>query len=241
MAVDCNNTVNYSFPHLVNNAGLATVNDRDTEDGLRIVMGVNHFGVHYLTSLLLPDLLPKSVKDAPNENRIVLVASDAHIYGSIDLEDLDLRGIGGEDSNIIESFEAYAVSKLANIIETRALAKRLAGSGVTVNCVHPGFIATEISREATGWLRIPYLFAANIIAMDVNQGAQNSVWAATSPLLKGKTGGYYKHFTLTTPKITFKQEVPSESAEDIFWAETCKITKTPNFQSWTELVERDSA
>jgi NAD(P)-dependent dehydrogenase (short-subunit alcohol dehydrogenase family) len=114
---------------LVNNAGLGNTTRMVTEDGIEMVFAVNHLAYFLLTMLLL-DRIKQS---APA--RIVNVASEAHRFGTINFDDL-----GGERR--YSTFGAYGQSKLANILFTYELARRLAGTGVTVNCLHPGGIAT---------------------------------------------------------------------------------------------------
>jgi len=116
---------------LINNAGLGNTKRIVTEDGIEMVFAVNHLAYFLLTMLLL-DRIKQS---APA--RIVNVASEAHRFGTINFDDL-----GGERS--YRTFGAYGQSKLANILFSYELARRLAGSGVTVNCLHPGGIASGL-------------------------------------------------------------------------------------------------
>ncbi|XP_045925311.1 retinol dehydrogenase 13-like isoform X2 [Micropterus dolomieu] len=120
---------------LINNAGVMRCPAWKTEDGFDMQFGVNHLGHFLLTNLLL-DKLKES---APS--RVINLASLAHIVGKIDFEDLNW------EKKKFDTKQAYCQSKLANVLFTRELAKRLQGTGVTVNAVHPGVVATELGRH----------------------------------------------------------------------------------------------
>jgi NAD(P)-dependent dehydrogenase (short-subunit alcohol dehydrogenase family) len=162
---------------LVNNAGAISPKRRETEDGFELQLGVNHLGHFLLTSLLL-DL----VKEA--RGRIEVVASGAHKIGRIHWEDLQLkRGYS--------AFGAYAQSKLANILFARELARRLEGTGVAVNSLHPGAVATSlgVDRE-TGFGG----FAARLLKpffLSPEEGADTAIYLASSPEVEGMTGLYF--------------------------------------------------
>lgn len=119
---------------LINNAGVMRCPQSTTKDGIETQLGVNHMG-HFLLTNLLVDVLKQS---APS--RIVVLSSIAHTRGTINQTDLNL-------SQAYDEAAAYNQSKLANVLFTRELAKRLAGSGVTVNAVHPGIVDTELMRH----------------------------------------------------------------------------------------------
>lgn len=154
-----------------------------TRDGFEMQLGVNHLGHFLLTNLLL-DTLKSS---APS--RIVNVSSVAHQRGKINKEDLN------SDKNYSPS-EAYAQSKLANILFTKELAKKLEGTGVTVNAVHPGVVDTEIIRHMSffnSWLA--YIFIKPFVWPFVKSpkyGAQVVVFAAVDPNLEKITGKYFR-------------------------------------------------
>jgi len=163
---------------LVNNAG--AVHPRRTLTGERIesTFAVNHLGYFLLTNLLI-DLL---VKSAPA--RIVNVASVAHYRGTLDFDDLGLeRGY--------QLMKAYSRSKLANVLFTRELARRLSGTGVTVNALHPGTVATGIWSAAPGWLR-PVLAIAKMFMVSPEEGARRIVYLASSPEVAATTGSYFE-------------------------------------------------
>jgi NAD(P)-dependent dehydrogenase (short-subunit alcohol dehydrogenase family) len=160
---------------LVNNAGVSTRRRSETPEGLDLLLATNHLGPFLLTSLLLP-LLRRS---APS--RIVNVASDAHKFSKLRLDDLQAtRGYG------ILGLPRYGETKLMNILFTRELARRLEGSGVTVNAVHPGAVATNLGAP-------PKVFAglASRFMRTPADGAATSVVVATDPALADVTGGYF--------------------------------------------------
>src|SRR3954451_14777934 len=118
---------------LVNNAGVVTSSRSLSPDGRELTMAINHFAPYLLTNLLLDRL------KASAPARVVTTASDAHSSGLIDLDDLDME-------RKWSIFRAYGTTKLANILFTRELSRRLDGSGVTANCLHPGVIRTRLGR-----------------------------------------------------------------------------------------------
>jgi NAD(P)-dependent dehydrogenase (short-subunit alcohol dehydrogenase family) len=159
---------------LINNAGVLMPRRSITEDGLETTFAINHLGYFLLTKLLL-DLLKKSA-----QSRIVNVASAVHAYGHIDLSDLQAERDYG-------SFRAYANSKLANILFTRALARRLAGTAVTANCLHPGAVATALFRRLPRFLEM----LIKLVTLSPERGARTSVYLASSGEVAGVTGKYF--------------------------------------------------
>jgi retinol dehydrogenase 12 len=163
---------------LINNAGGANISRSVTADGYETTFAVNHLAPFLLTNLLLDELR----KSAPA--RIVNVASRAHRNQEMDFEDL----MSARDDRVMRT---YGRSKLANIIFTRTLAKRLAGSNVTANCLHPGLIATGIGQTnplaRLGWKLVVLLRGG----ISVAEGAKTSLYLATSPEVEGCSGGYY--------------------------------------------------
>jgi NAD(P)-dependent dehydrogenase (short-subunit alcohol dehydrogenase family) len=163
---------------LVNNAGVATFRPQLTPDGLGVTFATNHLGPFLLTNLLL-DLLTGS---APA--RVITVASDQHTrQRSIPWEDLQ----PGHDCS-------YKASKLLNILFTYELARRLAGTGVTANCLSPGFVRTELGREATGAFLV-FLRLARPFQTSPEAGAETSVYLATSPAVAEVSGRYFEKCT----------------------------------------------
>jgi retinol dehydrogenase-14 len=160
---------------LVNNAGMVTPGRKLTVDGFETLFQVNHLSPFLLTNLLLP-----SVKDAA-PSRIVFVASNAAQSAILDFDDLQL-------AKGWSMMKAYGRSKLGNIMFTYALARRLEGTGVTVNALHPGFVGSRIGNKGGAadllWALIkPF-------ALSPAQGAETAVYAAISPEMEGVSGQY---------------------------------------------------
>jgi retinol dehydrogenase-14 len=170
---------------LVNNAGSVSPKRRLTEDGIEQTFAVNHLGYFLLTNLLL-DLV---VAGAPA--RIVNVSSIGHRQGTLDFDDL-----GFERGYSI--MKAYSRSKLANILFTTELARRLEGTGVTVNALHPGAVATRIWSHAPVYAR-PFLAIGKLFMISPAEGGDRIVYLAASPEVANKTGGYYEKNRLVTP------------------------------------------
>lgn len=163
---------------LVNNAGVVTVKRQTTADGFEAMMGVNHLGHFLLTNLLL-DAIVRSP-----QGRIVNVSSGAHKIGRIDLTNPHLtRGY--------RVWSGYAQSKLANILFTRELAKRLAGTSATVNSLHPGAVGTSIGVDRdTGFGKAVHAMLRPFFLTPA-QGAETAVYLATSPDVRAVSGEYY--------------------------------------------------
>lgn len=163
---------------LINNAGVILSGRRLTRDGFELQFGVNHLGHFLLTNLLL-DLITKS-----SPARIINVSSGAHKTGHISFEDLGLE----KGYNIIK---AYSRSKLANVLFTYELARRLEGTGVTVNCLHPGAVSTNmgVNRE-TGFGKLIHRML-EVFFQTPLEGAATSIYLASSREVEGVTGKYY--------------------------------------------------
>ncbi|CAK6967517.1 retinol dehydrogenase 12%2C like [Scomber scombrus] len=162
---------------LINNAGVMVCPYGKTADGFEMQIGVNHMG-HFLLTHLLIDLIKRS---APA--RIVTVSSMAHSWGSINLED-----INSEKS--YDKKAAYSQSKLANVLFTRSLAKKLEGTGVTTYSLHPGVVQTDLWRHLNG----PQQFVMKMVSPFTKtsvQGAQTTIYCAVEPKLEKESGGYY--------------------------------------------------
>jgi NAD(P)-dependent dehydrogenase (short-subunit alcohol dehydrogenase family) len=159
---------------LVNNAGVASKPRVLSADGYELTFAVNHLAPFLFTRQLMPLLR----SGAPS--RIVTVASAAEAHGPIDFDDL-------QSEKKYRGFLAYGKTKLANVMFTYELAARLAGSGVTANCLHPGAVATDLLRK------LPWLLYAMIspFLLTPEQGAATQVFLASSPQVEGVSGGYY--------------------------------------------------
>jgi len=170
---------------LINNAGSVSPKRQLTEDGIEQTFAVNHLGYFLLTNLLL-DLV---VAGAPA--RVVNVSSIGHRQGTLDFDDIGFeRGYG--------IMKAYSRSKLANVLFTTELARRLDGKGVTVNALHPGAVATHIWSHAPAIAR-PLLAVAKLFMISPEEGGDRIMYLATSPEVDGKSGGYYEKNRLVTP------------------------------------------
>ncbi|HEY2898199.1 MAG TPA: SDR family oxidoreductase [Gemmatimonadaceae bacterium] len=159
---------------LVNNAGVAKKQRTLSVDGIELTLAVNHLAPFLLTRELLPLLR------AGSPSRIVTVASAAEAHRPIDFADL-------QSEKKYRGYTAYAKTKLMNVMFTYELSTRLAGSGVTANCVHPGAVATDMLRQLPWWLyglMSPFLLTPE-------QGAAAPVYLASSPEVEGVSGDYF--------------------------------------------------
>lgn len=162
---------------LVNNAGAIFMRRQVTEDGLELTFALNHLNYFLLTNLLLDTL------KASAPARIVNVSSAAHWKRRINFDDLlSETGYRGMD--------VYGQSKLANILFTRELARRLEGTGVTANCLHPGFVGSNFAAN-NGFLPALGMRLMKPFILSSAQGAETSIYLASSPEVAGKSGGYY--------------------------------------------------
>ncbi len=178
---------------LVNNAGAVSDTRRVTDDGLEQTFAVNHLGYFLFTSLLLDRM------KASTPARIVNVASKGHYRGALDFDDLQFERGG------YTTMRAYTRSKLANVLFTRELARRLQGTGVTVNALHPGVVATHIWSRAP-WYARPLLAVYKLFMITPEEGGARIVYLATSGEVEGKTGGYYDQDRLKEPAALAKDD-----------------------------------
>jgi NAD(P)-dependent dehydrogenase (short-subunit alcohol dehydrogenase family) len=166
---------------LVHNAGLMLSKRQETEDGIEATFGTNHIGPFLLNQLLEP-LLRRS---APA--RVVVVASSAHqrVPGGLNFDDL-------QSEKHYAWFQAYSFSKLANMLFTRELSRRLRASGVTANCLHPGVVATSFGRggDARGLWALAFR-AYRPFMLTPEQGARTTVFVACDPGLQETSGQYF--------------------------------------------------
>ena len=185
---------------LINNAGTWETKKRLTEDGIEMNFAVNHLAPFLLTNLLLDTI----VASAPA--RIVNVSSAAHKQATMNVDDL-------EGKQRWSSMRSYSQSKLANIFFTRYLARELDGSGVTVNCLHPGVVSTALFDKMSGFMR--RLFGLFMISPE--KGAETTIYLATSPGVEGVSGAYF---------AKKKQAKTSRHAKDMAVAEKLwKVSK----------------
>jgi NAD(P)-dependent dehydrogenase (short-subunit alcohol dehydrogenase family) len=162
---------------LVNNAGVINIKRRVTVDGHEETFAVNHLAHFLLTGLLLPSLL------AAAPSRIIVVSSNAHLPFKLHLDDL-------MSERFYSAFPVYGRTKLANLYFTYELARRLERSGITVNAVHPGAVASDFSKN-NGWLAKTSMALGRPFFMSSAQAAETPVWMATAPEVGGTTGKYF--------------------------------------------------
>ena len=191
---------------LINNAGGVSTERRETVDGIEQTFAVNHLGPFLLTNLLL-DVIEKS---APA--RIVNVASTGHYRGTLDFDDLGFARGG------YSIMRAYSRSKLANVIFTRDLARRLAGKNVTVTSLHPGAVATNIWAGSPGWAK-PLLGIAKRLFMISEEGGRGSCTWRRVPG-RGKTGGYYEKDVERRPP-----DRQDDAVARRLWDESARLTR----------------
>ena len=172
---------------LVNSAGLTLGERILTEDGIETTFAVNHLAPFLLTSLLLERL------KATKPSRVVTVASDAHRGAEINFDDPS-----GERG--FSAWRAYGQSKLANVLFTRELARRLRGTGVTATCLHPGVVRSGFGRQGPAFIRV-YFRIAGLFLLSPKKGAETAIWLASSPEVEGASGGYYEKRRLTNPSL----------------------------------------
>jgi NAD(P)-dependent dehydrogenase (short-subunit alcohol dehydrogenase family) len=178
-----------SYPRidvLVNNAG--TVHDKRTltGDGIEATFQVNHLSGFLLTELLLDRLL------ASAPARIVTTSSVAHFSGTLDFDDLGFE-------HGYQIMRAYGRSKLANVLYTRDLARRLEGTEVTANCLHPGAVATNIWSGAPWFTKPFFAIGKKLFMISPATGGARIAYLATSPEVEGRSGGYYEQDKLKDP------------------------------------------
>ncbi|MDQ3250549.1 MAG: SDR family oxidoreductase [Chloroflexota bacterium] len=163
---------------LVNNAGAIYISRQVTAEGFEMTWALNHLAYFLLTNLLL------DVMKASAPARIINVASDVHTTGKITFDDLQgEKKFGG--------FGSYKQSKLANVLFTYELARRLEGTGVTVNALHPGVVASSFGTN-NGWIgRNVVRKAMNLFSISNEEGARPTLYLATSPAVEGVTGQYF--------------------------------------------------
>jgi NAD(P)-dependent dehydrogenase (short-subunit alcohol dehydrogenase family) len=176
---------------LINNAGAIFSTRHLTEDGLERTFALNHMAYFVLTDGLRQRL-------SASGTRIVNTASEAHRGATLDFDDLQLaRGYG--------AVKAYNRSKLCNILFTRELARRLHGTGVTANCLHPGFVATRFGDQSGG-LFSHFVSFAKLFAISPNKGADTIVYLASSPEVAQTTGRYFYKCQLSTPSAAAQDD-----------------------------------
>lgn len=190
---------------LINNAGALFNTRQETHDGLEMTFAVNHMAYFVITNLLLKNL------KAAGAARVVSTSSDAHKGAKLNLADL-------QSSRSYSGFSVYSRSKLMNILFTRELARQMDGSGVTANCLHPGFVASRFGDGSGGIMSFGLKMAKNF-AISPEQGAQTIIYLAGSPQVEGQTGGYYYKCKPATPT----REARNDADAGRLWTASAKL------------------
>ena len=185
---------------LINNAGALFSTRQETRDGLERTFALNHMSYFVITNMLLPRLKPGA--------RIVSTASGAHRRANLNFGDLQNRqGYSG--------FAVYARSKLCNILFTRELARRIAGSGVTANCLHPGFVATRFGDQSGGLLALGVWAAKRLSAISQEEGAKTIIHLAASPDVVNINGEYFYKCEVDTPSAAARNDGDAKRLWDV--------------------------
>jgi NAD(P)-dependent dehydrogenase (short-subunit alcohol dehydrogenase family) len=163
---------------LVNNAGVFLAKRTTTTDGIEYTFAVNHLAPFLLTNLLI-DILKAS-----SPSRIITTSSIAHKGARIDFDDIEF------EKRPYSGIKAYGQSKLANILFTKELARRLEGSGVTANCFHPGAVRTNLLHHNPWYYQLIWT-AAGVFFLSPEKGADTAIYLASSQHVEGITGEYF--------------------------------------------------
>jgi NAD(P)-dependent dehydrogenase (short-subunit alcohol dehydrogenase family) len=202
-------TFQHHYTHLhvlINNAGAAFPGRRETVDGVEMTLAVNYLAPFLLTNLLL-DVLKAS---APA--RIVNVSSNSHKSGYIQMDDL-------QEEQHYRSMRVYGQSKLAVVLFTYELARRLQGTGVTANCLHPGFVATHFGQRDVGLAFRLLVKLIGSFGTSPQEGAKTSIYLASSPEVEGVTNKYFvKSIPRRSAAISY-----DESLQRQLWEQSGKL------------------
>jgi len=190
---------------LINNAGAAFGERQVTEDGLELTFATNHMSYFVLTHGLQDGLL------AAGAARVINTSSHAHYRAKIDFDDLQMQ-------NNFGGFKAYGCSKLCNILYTRALMRRLEGTGITANSLHPGFVKTRIGEEGKGLGAAVFRFMKHF-AITPEKGAETIVYLASSGDVAKTTGLYFYKCKPVEPSKLAQDDAAAER----LWQETAKL------------------
>ena len=190
---------------LINNAGALFSSRQVTEDGLERTFATNHMAYVVLTH----GLRERLIASAPA--RVVNTASNAHERARLDFDDL-------QSAHGYRGFKVYGRSKLCNILYTRELARRWAGTGVTANCLHPGFVATRFADQSGGLFSY-IVRMAKTFAISPEKGADTIVYLASSPEVAHVSGGYFYKCRPVTPS----KEAQDDAAAKRLWLESTRL------------------
>jgi NAD(P)-dependent dehydrogenase (short-subunit alcohol dehydrogenase family) len=192
---------------LTNNAGALFGSRRVTEDGLESTFALNHMSYFVLTY----GLRERLAASAPA--RVVNTSSDAHKGRNLDFEDL-------QSARDYRGFNAYGRSKLCNILFTRELARRLNGTRVTANSLHPGFVDTRFGDQSGGLFSYLIRIGKKTVALSPQKGARTIVYLASSPEVADVSGEYYYKCRVATPTA----QAQDDAAARRLWQETEKLS-----------------
>ena len=179
---------------LINNAGIVSTLQRKSVDGFELTFATNHLGPFLLTQLLLDRMA--------DDGRVVTVSSQVHYQGKLDLARI------ADPKARYDSRAAYARSKLANVLHTFALARRLAATRITVNCLHPGVVATNLLPR---WLRLIKPLISPVI-FDAERGARTTLYLALSNEIAGVSGRYFDENQAVQPAAAAANDVELQEA-----------------------------
>ncbi|MBH1941811.1 SDR family oxidoreductase [Mobilitalea sibirica] len=196
---------------LVNNAGVIYLDRRETVDGLEEQFGVNHIG-HFLLTLRLLDLMKQG-------SRIVVVSSGAHKVGKINFNNYNLS----KGYNVLK---AYSQSKLANVLFTRELATRIKSRGITVNCCHPGAVATSMGVDRKTGFGKTITGLLKPIFLTPEEGAKTAIYLATSPEVSKITGKYFYRCKVAKTSKAAKSRLDAKRLFDLSENITGEVLKT---------------
>lgn len=204
-----------SYPRidvLINNAGAIFWKRKQTAEGFEATLALNHLNYFLLTNLLLDRL-----KAAPSA-RIVNVASRAHVGASVDFDDMDGTAVY---KRCMGGWIAYQRSKLQNIMFTYALARRLEGTNVTANALHPGFVKTRFGKDNGGAFAVILNIGMRVSAISVQKGAETQTYLARSPEVEGVSGKYFSE----RRAVTSTKQSMDEAAQERLWAMSEDMTR----------------
>jgi NAD(P)-dependent dehydrogenase (short-subunit alcohol dehydrogenase family) len=202
--------IQHRFPCLdvlVNNAGALFARRQLSQDGLEMTFALNHLAYFLLTNLLLAPL------KAADSARVVNVSSEAHRHARLDFSDL-------QGQHRYTGWRAYARSKLANILFTYELARRLAGTGTATNALHPGFVATNFGRNNRS-LTATLFRLLQLAAISPEEGARTIVYLASDPAVKDVTGRYFvKRDAVPSSQVSYDR-----AAAERLWQVSAELTR----------------
>jgi NAD(P)-dependent dehydrogenase (short-subunit alcohol dehydrogenase family) len=194
---------------LINNAGAMFTTRQVTADGLERTFALNHLGYFLLTNLLLDRIIPSTPA------RIISVSSAAHRRATLDFDDLQVeKKYSGQD--------AYDRSKLANILFTRALSRRLQGTGVTANCLEPapGIVRSHFFENVGGWVRVIVSILQPIASVTPAEGAKTSIYLASSAEVEGISGQYFAKCRVAKAAAAAEDDFAAEQ----LWVESLRLS-----------------